>query len=32
MYFDSFMLHLMPASKEKTLKKHMFCVLHNNTY
>ncbi len=32
MYFDSFMLRLMRASKEKTFKKHMFCVLHNNTY
>ncbi len=31
MYFDSFMLRLMRASKEKTFKKHMFCVLCNNT-
>ncbi len=31
MYFDSFMLRLMWASKEKTLKKHMFYVLRNNT-
>ncbi len=31
MYIDSFMLRLMQASKEKTFKKHMFCVLRNNT-
>ncbi len=31
MYFESFMLYLRRASKIKTFKKHMFCVLCNNT-
>ncbi len=31
MYFDSFILRLMRASKEKAFQKHMFCVLRDNT-